>query len=196
MLSEQVIRNKNTVPKFLFVPLGKIAVAHRGAANADLAGGCGWLHKFNLHALHRAADQTVVERCAILVVANSTAFRSTIKGMNRLLEFFEKLFRHSTRKRSPGRNAQPKLWQGGHIVQIAKGLIKDRRAGKNRCVRPSKVGKNGSRCSIPADHHRHTARDQGRKQITKPIGVRDRDHAKIQIAIGNSHRLANLIAIG
>src|SRR5436305_5388330 len=157
MLSEQVNRNKNTVPKFLFAPLGKIAVAHRCAANSDLAGGCRWFDKFNLHALHRAADQTVLECCAIPVVANSTAFRSTIKGMNRLLEFFEKLFRHSTRKRSPVRNAQPKHWQGGHIVQIAKGLIKDRRDGKNGCARPSNVGKNGSRSAISAAHNRHTA---------------------------------------
>src|SRR5438552_10158446 len=126
MLSEQVIRNKNTVPKFLFFPLAKIAVAHRCAANADLAGGCRWLDKFNLHALHRAADQTVLERCAVLVVANSTAFRSSIKGMDRLLEFFKKLFRHSTRKRSPGRNAQLKFWQRRHIIHIAKGLIQDR----------------------------------------------------------------------
>src|SRR5438067_5428308 len=111
MLSEQVIRNKNTVPKFLFAPLGKIAVAHRCAANSDLAGGRRWFDKFNLHALHRAADQTVLECCAILVVANSTAFRSTIKGMNRLLEFFEKLFRHSIRKRISCRNVQQQLWQ-------------------------------------------------------------------------------------
>src|SRR5262249_61515530 len=101
MLSEQDIRNKNAVPKFLFVRLGKIAVAYRRAANADLAGGCRWIDKFNLDALHRAADETVLEGCAILVVANSTAFRSSIKGMDRLLEFAEKLFRHRARKRSP-----------------------------------------------------------------------------------------------
>src|SRR5438874_12850605 len=100
MLSEQVIRNKNTVPKFLFGPLGKIAVAHRCAANSELAGGCRWFDKFNLHALHRAADQTVLACCAIPVGANTTAFRSTIKGMNRLLAFFATLFRHSSRNRN------------------------------------------------------------------------------------------------
>ena len=35
---EQIVRNKNTVAKLLIVRLGKIAVAHCCAANANLAG--------------------------------------------------------------------------------------------------------------------------------------------------------------
>ena len=36
----------------------------------------------------------------------------------------------------------------------------------------------------------------GVSKIAETVGMRDRDHAEIQIVIGNSHRVANLIAIG
>ena len=36
----------------------------------------------------------------------------------------------------------------------------------------------------------------GVSKIAESVGVRDRNDAEIQIGIGNSHRLANLIAIG
>ena len=35
---EQIVRNKNTVAKLLLVGFGKIALAHRRAADANLAG--------------------------------------------------------------------------------------------------------------------------------------------------------------
>ena len=52
---EQIVRNKNTVAKLLIVGLGKIAVAHCCAANANLAGGLRWIDTLNLDTLHRLA---------------------------------------------------------------------------------------------------------------------------------------------
>src|SRR5213083_1154011 len=90
---EQIVRNKNTVAKLLLVRLGKIAVAHCCAANANLARGLRWINKLNFDTLHRLAHKTVLEGCALVIVANSAAFRCAVEGMNRLIEFLEKLFR-------------------------------------------------------------------------------------------------------
>src|SRR6266853_2278672 len=128
---KQIVRNKNTVAKLLVVGLGKIAVAHRRAANANLAGGLRWIDKLNFDTLHRLADKTALERCAVAIVANSAAFRCAVEGIDRLLEFLEKLFRDGAGERRTSRNAQPKFWERGHITNVAKRLVKSRRAGKN-----------------------------------------------------------------
>ncbi len=107
---EHIVRNKNTVAKFLFVGIGKIAVAYCCAANADLAGGLCWIDKLNFDTLHRLAHKTVLERCAVAIVANSAAFRCAVEGMDRLPEFLEKLVRHGAGERRTCRNAQPKFW--------------------------------------------------------------------------------------
>src|SRR5882724_6983406 len=107
---EQIVRNKNTVAKFLIVGLGKIAVAHCRAANADLAGGLRWIDKLNFDTLHRLAREPVLERCAVAIVANSAAFRCAVEGMDRLPEFLKKPFRDGAGERRTGRDAQPKFW--------------------------------------------------------------------------------------
>ena len=63
-------------------------------------------------------------------------------------------------------------------------------------MRARNIDKHGTRRAVATHDHRHPAGDQRREQIAKPVGVRDRDDAKIQIGIANSHRVANLIAIG
>src|SRR5512132_377313 len=107
---EPIVRNKNTVAKLLIVGLGKIAVAHCRAANANLAGRLRWIDKLNFDTSHRLSDKTVLERCAVAIVANSAAFRCAVEGMDRLLEFLEKLFRDGAGERCTSRNAQPKFW--------------------------------------------------------------------------------------
>src|SRR5512132_1383397 len=107
---EQIVRNKNTVAKLLIVGVGKIAVAHCRAANANLAGGLRWIDKLNVDTLHRLADETVLESCAVAIVANSAAFRCAVEGMDRLLEFLEELFRDGAGERRTSGNAQPKFW--------------------------------------------------------------------------------------
>src|SRR5207247_6863409 len=114
---------KHAVAKFLLVRLGEIAVAHCLAANADLARGCGWINKFNLNTSHRPAHQTVLKRCAFLVVANSAAFRCAVKGMDRLFEFLAKRLRHRKGERCYGRNAQPKSWKHGDIIYFLNSWI-------------------------------------------------------------------------
>ena len=146
--------------------------------------------------MHRPAHETVFERCPVAVVANSPALRRAVKRMDRLLEFLEKLFRHRGGKRRTGRNAQPKFWQRPDAIQVAKCLIQSRHPGENCRTGADKIGENGTRRSVAAHDHRHTARDQWREQIAEPIGVRDRDRSKIQIGIADAHRVANLIAIG
>src|SRR5882762_7774743 len=81
---EQIVRNKNTVAKLLIVGLGKIAVAHCRAANANLAGRLRWIDKLNFDTLHRLAHETVLKRCAVAIVANSAAFGCAIERMDRL----------------------------------------------------------------------------------------------------------------
>src|SRR4029077_476942 len=76
---EQIVRNKNTVAKLLLVRLGKIAVAHRCAANTDLTRGVRWIDKPNFDTLHRLAHKTVLEPCAVAIVANSAAFRCAVE---------------------------------------------------------------------------------------------------------------------
>src|SRR3954447_13100125 len=71
---DQIVRNKNTAAELLMVRFGKIAVAHCRAANTNLSGGLRWVDKLNFDALHRLAHNTVLERCAVAVVANSAAF--------------------------------------------------------------------------------------------------------------------------
>src|SRR5262249_44891722 len=107
---EQIVRNKNVIAKLPLIWLGKIAVAHCCAANADLAGGPRRIHQLNLDALHRLADKTVLEHVATTVVTNSAAFRCAVEGMDRLLEFVEKLFRDGAGERRTGRNTQAKFW--------------------------------------------------------------------------------------
>src|SRR5215212_9774059 len=82
MSLEQIVRDKNTIANLLIVGLGKIAVAHSSAANANLAGGLGWIDKLNFDTLHRLADQTILEPCAVTIVANSAAFRCAVERMD------------------------------------------------------------------------------------------------------------------
>src|SRR5215468_10391332 len=107
---EQIVRNKNAVPKLPFVGLRKIALTHRRAANANLAGRFRCIDKFNFDSFHGRAHKTVFEHCAVPIVANSAAFRCAIKGMDRLLEFLEKFLRDGTGEWRTSRNAQPKFW--------------------------------------------------------------------------------------
>src|SRR5215216_6290130 len=106
---QKIIRNKNAVAKLLIVRFGKIAITHGRAANANLAGGLCWVSKLNFDTLQWFAYKTVLELCAVAIVANSTAFRCAVEGMDRLLEFLEKLFRHRAGKRRTSRNAKPKF---------------------------------------------------------------------------------------
>jgi len=107
---DQIVRQENTVAKLVIVGVGKIAVAHCFAANANLAGGLGWIDKLNFDTLHWLAYKTVFESCAVAVVANSAAFRCAVEGMDRLIEFLEELFSDRAGERRASRNAQPKFW--------------------------------------------------------------------------------------
>src|SRR4029453_5197693 len=82
---EEIVGNKNTIAKLLLVRVGKIAVTHCFAKNADLPRGLGWIDKLNFDTLHRLAHNTVLERCAVAIVANPAAFRRSVEGMDRLL---------------------------------------------------------------------------------------------------------------
>src|SRR5207244_12290871 len=119
----------------------------------------------NFDTLHRLADKTVLERCAVAIVANSAAFRCAVKGMDRLLEFLKKLFRGGAGERRTSRNAQPKFWYRGHIPNVAKRLVKSRRAGKNCRAGARKISKDGPRRSFGASNQRHAGANQGVEQI-------------------------------
>ena len=101
-----------------------------------------------------------------------------------------------TREWCARRNAEPQLWQHRNLFHFADCLIENRHSWKDCSVAADKIGEDRTRRSVAAHDHRYTARDEWRQQIAEAIGVRDRDHAKIQIGIANSHRIANLIAIG
>ena len=58
------------------------------------------------------------------------------------------------------------------------------------------IGQHGTRQSIAAQHHRHAAGKQRGKQIAETVGMRNGNDAEVKIDVGNSHRPANLIAIG
>src|SRR5262252_3619729 len=96
---DKIVRNKSSIAKLLIVGLGEIAVAHCRTVNTNLAGGLRPIDEFNLDALHRLPNQTILERCALTVVANSAAFRCAVKGMDRLPEFLEKPFRNGAGER-------------------------------------------------------------------------------------------------
>src|SRR3954454_1421829 len=102
---EEVVRHENTITELVIVGFGKIAVAHCCAANANLAGRLRWTDKLNIDTVHRLADKTVLERCALPIVANSAAFRCAVERMDRLTEFLEKSFRDCAEERGASRNA-------------------------------------------------------------------------------------------
>jgi hypothetical protein len=82
------------------------------------------------------------------------------------------------------------------VFHFTKRLIENRHSRENSCVAADKIGENGAWCSVTTDHHRHAARDQWREEIAETVRVRNRDNSEIQIVVGDSHGLANLIAIG
>ena len=112
------------------------------------------------------------------------------------IELFLEFLRDRIRERRSGRNAEPKLRQGGNMFHFTKCLIENRHSWENCCLAADKIGENGAWCSITTDDHRHTARDHWREEITETVRVRDRDNAEIQIVVHDSHGRANLIAIG
>ena len=116
--------------------------------------------------------------------------------MYRLAKFLPKLLRHSRCQRCTGGNAEPQLRQYGDIFHFTKRLIENRHSGKDRCIGTGKIGKHSPRQPIPAQHHWHATGDQRREQVTESVRMRNWDDAEIQIGIANSHRVANLIAIG
>src|SRR4029453_19656709 len=62
---EDIVGNKNTSAKLLLVRVGKIAVTHCFARNADLARGLGWIDKLNFDTPHWLAPNTLRARCAV-----------------------------------------------------------------------------------------------------------------------------------
>src|SRR4029077_15632001 len=65
---EQIFRTKDTIAKLTIVRLGKIAVAHRCAANANLAGGLRWIDTLNLDTLNRLPRHTLLQRCFLVML--------------------------------------------------------------------------------------------------------------------------------
>jgi len=53
-----------------------------------------------------------------------------------------------------------------------------------------------SRHPIVTERKRNAAHDKRRQQIAKAIGMRNWDDAKVQVALADAHRLANVLAIG
>ena len=68
--------------------------------------------------------------------------------------------------------------------------------GKTVAPRAGEIVQDGARHAIAAQDHRHTADQQRREQIAEAVGMGKRDDAEVEIASGDSHRVADLGAIG
>ena len=112
------------------------------------------------------------------------------------MKLLQEFLRDWNRERRACGNAEPKLWQHGNIFHFTERLIENGHPWKNCCITVGEIGEDGAWRSVAADDYWHTAHNQWCKKVAETIGMRDRNDAEIQIGIANSHRLADLIAIG
>src|ERR1043166_3571847 len=112
------------------------------------------------------------------------------------LEFFTKFSRHRNWQWRSGGNANAQLRYPRYTPHLRERLKKNRRAGENCRAAARKIDKQGTRRPVSAQNQRDTARYQRCEQIAESIGVRNRYRAEVKIDIFDSHRLADLIAIG
>ena len=116
--------------------------------------------------------------------------------MDRLLEFLAEFSRYVQRQRRARGNAEPQLWQRGHLLHLGERLIENRHPGKHRGAAAREIIQDRARHAIPAQNHRHAVNQQRREQIAEAVGMRKRNNGEIQIALGDAHCFANLGAIG
>ena len=193
---QQIIWHENSITQLFLIRFRKIAIGDAGAAHLNLARRRVWVEQFNADAFHRLPDKPFPLICCFALVTDPAAFRRTVERVDAQVELFPEFLRDRTRKRRACRNAEPQLRQHRNVFHFAECLIENRHSGKNCGVAADEIGEDRTRCSVAAHDHRYTACNQRREQIAEPIGMRDRNHAKIQIGIANTHRIANLIAIG
>ena len=116
--------------------------------------------------------------------------------MDRQIEFLPKLACNGYSQRCAGGNAKSQLRQRWDILYFTECLIENRHSWENGRVGTRKVGKYAPRHPVLAQHHRHATRNQRRDQVAEPIRVRNWNDAEVQIGVADSHRIANLSAIG
>ena len=116
--------------------------------------------------------------------------------MDRQSEFLPKSLCDYDWQRRAGGDAKSELRQWWGIFYFAKSLIENGGTGKNGRMCFRKIAEDCARSAVLTQHHRHAAGDQRREQVAEAVGVRNRNDAEVKVDFGNSHRLADLVAIG
>src|SRR5207245_10838074 len=122
----------------------KLAVAPCGAAHPDPARCRGRVDQLDLDTPHRLPNKSFDIASPLAVITDPAAFRRAVEGVDRLFEFFEKLFRHSGGKWCACGNAEPQVGQRRSVIDFAKCLVEqwDPREHSGNCA--GEVGKNGA----------------------------------------------------
>src|SRR5690348_3304463 len=93
--------------------------------------------------------------------------------MKRLPEpLVESSCERSSQRRSRG-NTKAQLRQGRYVLHFAKRLVENRHSRKDRGVGAGEVIENSARKAIATNDHWNSARNQWRKQIAEPVGMRN-----------------------
>ena len=68
--------------------------------------------------------------------------------------------------------------------------------GKTVAPASFQIVQDRARHRIRTQNHRNSTRDQRRDQIAESVGMRERDDREIAICVSDSHRFADVVAIG
>src|SRR4029077_19587020 len=177
------------------VNVGKVTIAYVRASDPDLTRLRTWLDHLKIDIFHRRPDETFDLVFRLMVVANSAALRRAVKRMDRQRELVSEFFCRGNWQWRAGGNTHAQLRERRNIFHFAKRLVEERHTRENRRVCFCDVGENSARRSVLTKNKRHTAGDQGREQIAESVGMRNRNDAEVKIGIGDTHRIANLVAI-
>ena len=182
--------------EFFFVGLGKIAVPGRGASHLALGS-----------PEHPARADPAPRRAS--VVPRNLARASAPLGRNKCRRIRTSHKTNGSAARisrgivslPPTAAARPRKCKAATSatparLHLRECLIKDRHAGEDRRVCPREIVQDSARHAVPAQDQRHAASQQRGDQIAEAIGMREGDDGEIQVVRGDSHRLANLVAIG
>src|SRR5207245_10814123 len=120
---EQIVWNESSGSQFPLIGFRKIAVAHCGTAHANLARCRGCIDKLDLDTAHRLPNKSFDIASPLAVITDAAAFRCAVEGVDRLFEFFEKLFGHSRGKWCACGNAEPQVRQRRRLIDLAKGMV-------------------------------------------------------------------------
>ena len=193
--NQQIVRREGAARQPVVIRLREIAVAGCGGVNADSAHrASGSSSSICTPSIADPTKPCSIE-CRLAVVANAAAFRRAVERMNRQPEFCAELLRHRQRQRRAGRDTKPEIRQRRHVLHFAERLVEDRHAREDRRVRPREIVQHRARHAVLAQRERNASRDQRRDQVAKAVRMRDGNDAEVQVAIGDPHRRADLLAI-